>query len=64
MNDKLKKTLKHYIDLELYSNGVADEIEEQLYELYKKLNESVTEYEYLKTKAEYNAICSLMDEYL
>lgn len=64
MNKILKKTLKHYIDLEHYANGVAYEIEEELNELYAKCNKAVTRYEYLKTKAEYTAIHTELEEYL
>lgn len=61
--DILKKTLKHYIDLELYANGVADDIEEMLYELYKKCNAAVLANDYLKTKKDYKAVRSVIDKY-
>lgn len=61
--DVIKKTLKHYVDLELYANGVADDIEELLYELYKKCNAAILANEYIKTKKDYKAVHSVIDKY-
>lgn len=64
MNDVLKKTLRHYIDLEYYANGIWADIEEALYELYAKCGDAILENEYLNTKAAYNAVSSVLEDYL
>ena len=38
-NDILKRTLKHYIDLEYYANGVDEEIQELLEFLRRSVHE-------------------------
>ena len=62
-NEILKKTLRHYIDLEYYANGVAEDLDELLLELYEKCGEAILGTDYLKTKADYNAVHSVMEDY-
>lgn len=60
--EKLKETLKHCIDLELYANGVYDEIEESLVKLYGKIDGTILANDYISTKKSYGAINSVLDE--
>ena len=63
-NEILKKTLRHYIDLEYYANGVTEDLDEILEELYEKCGNAILANEYLKTKADYNAVHSVLEDYL
>lgn len=63
-NDVVKKTLKHYIELELYANGVADDIDEMIEELCRRCDEAILETEYLNTKVDYNKVDKVISEYL
>ncbi len=64
MDEKLKKTLKHYINLELYANGVADDLESILRKLYKDCNDIILANEYFNTKNDYNAVHAAIEECL
>lgn len=62
-NEILKKTLRHYIDLEYYANGVAEDLDELLEALYQNCDNAILANDYLKTKADYNAVHSVMEDY-
>ncbi len=63
-NEILKKTLRHYIDLEYYANGVVEDLDELLADLYKMCDDAILKTNYLKTKADYNAVHLALEEYL
>ena len=63
-NDVLKKTLKHYIELDLYANGVADDINVILEDLIKRCNAAILDSEYINTKTDYKKIDRVINEYL
>lgn len=63
-NDALKETLKHYIELELYSNGVADDVDLLVKELLEKCNDAILDNDYYNTKIDYNKVDKVINEYL
>ncbi len=63
-NEKVRNVLKHYIDLELYANGVAHEIAEMLLELYETCDDAIRAINFLRTKNDYNVIYSNIEEFI
>lgn len=63
-NDVVKKTLKHYIELELYSNGVADDVDLLVKDLLEKCNDAILDNDYYNTKIDYNKVDKVINEYL
>lgn len=63
-NDKLNKLLRHFIDLELYANGVADEIEELMHLLYMDCDDVILSLSYLNTKNDYSLVKSVLKKYI
>ena len=62
MNDKLKKTLKHYIDLEGYANTVDSEILELYEELGEDCEQILASQKSIATKDAYNLIMKAIKE--
>lgn len=61
-NETLKKTLRHYIDLEFYANSVDSEMQSLLKELIKECDEIIDSQPSYNTKAEYSAAYRLIKE--
>ena len=53
-NDILKRTLRHYIDLEYYANGVDEEIQELLEILLKECDAIISSQDSYNTKSAYS----------
>ena len=62
MNETLKKTLRHYIDLEYYANGVDEELQTLLEELIRECNKIIDSQPSYNTKAQYNVAYKLIKE--
>ena len=64
MKDKeiLKKTLRHYIDLEYYANGISDEFQSLLKEVERKSRLAIEDQSTLNTKLQYNLIMKFIKE--
>lgn len=61
-NEKLKKTLLHYINLEYYANGLDEEFQELLAELESRCMNIILSQTSINTKATYSAIMKLIRE--
>ena len=61
-NEILKKTLRHYIDLEYYANGVDEEFQSKLEELKKKCRFAIEDKEVLNTKTQYGIVMRYIKE--
>ena len=61
-NEILKKTLKHYIDLEYYANGLDAEFQTLLSELTERCRAAIEARATLGTKAGYNAVYRIIKE--
>lgn len=59
-NKILKKTLRHYIDLDFYANTVSEELMEFLLELIARCEAILSEHKSLATKDSYNLIHRLL----
>ena len=59
-NKILKKTLRHYIDLDFYANTVNEELMELLLELIARCEAILSEHKSLATKDSYNLIHRLL----
>lgn len=62
MNDRLKKTLKHYVELEYYANEVDDEIVQLYDELGDFCDEVLDAHKSIGTKDIYNIIYKLLKD--
>ena len=62
MNDRLKKTLKHYVELEYYANEVDDEIVELYDDLGDFCDEVLDAHKAVATKDIYNLIYKLLKD--
>ena len=60
MNETLKKTLRHYIDLDFYANTVDEEIMEFFLDLIAKCDSIITEHKSIATKDSYNLVHRLL----
>ena len=54
-NEILKKSLRHYIDLEYYANGVDEEMQSLLDELIRECNKIIDSQPSYNTKAQYSS---------
>ena len=61
-NEILKKSLRHYIDLEYYANGVDEEMQALLDELIRECNKIIDSQPSYNTKAQYNIAYKLIKE--
>lgn len=61
-NDILKKTLRHYIDLDMYSNTVIDDMAEMFDDLEDDCDSILLAQDYYNTKSEYNVAYQLIKE--
>jgi len=61
-NEILKKTLRHYIDLEYYANGVDEEFQTLLKELERVCGLAIKDKTNLNTKQQYNLIIRFIKE--
>ena len=59
-NKVLKKTLRHYIDLDFYANTVDEEIMEFFLDLIAKCDSIITEHKSIATKDSYNLVHRLL----
>lgn len=62
MNEKLKKTLKHYVDLDKYANYVAEELSEEFNICYEECMSILLHSDYYKTKADYSLAYNAIKE--
>ena len=61
-NEILKKSLRHYIDLEYYANGVDEELQTLLEELIRECDKIIDSQPSYNTKAQYNVAYKLIKE--
>ncbi len=61
-NEKLKKTLLHYINLEYYANELDEEFQTLLSELQQRCNKAICSQPSINTKSEYGVIYKIIKE--
>lgn len=61
-NDKLKKILLHYINLEYYANGLDEEFSNLLSELEERCKKAITAYKNINTKSTYTTLMKVIKE--
>ena len=61
-NEKLKKTLLHYINLEYYANELDEKFQTLLNELQQRCNKAIRSQPSINTKSEYGVIYKIIKE--